>query len=154
MSKVTFTDEWLEERKRAGLRVTEKFSGASAPAPAPEPKKRASKYNATKVPDPEGGKPFDSKAEKKHADQFRLLLKAKQIRCYGRQPKFILPGGLNYTADHLVIHMDGTIEVFDTKGLILPDYVMRRTLLTEDLSAHGIHRFTEIRGKESTSWPK
>lgn len=75
-----------------------------------------SKMGNVKTPDPEGWKPYDSKLEAKHAKQYMILFRAGKILSLARQPNFLLPGGVVYNADFLILHLDGTFEVIDSKG--------------------------------------
>lgn len=70
----------------------------------------------------EYGRRVDSKLEAKHVMQFRQRLKAHDIKLYARQPEIMLPGGVKMVPDHLVIELDGTVVLYDSKGAIRQDW--------------------------------
>lgn len=111
-----------------GLRVIDK--GNPAPASVKKPEKR-SKYNAQPVPDPEDGTTIDSKLEAKHRAEYRRMLKAGLLTSYSRQPEFILAGGVKWKGDHLLLHPDGSIEIVDSKGMLLPEFKIKMKLMSE-----------------------
>lgn len=80
------------------------------------------KYRNVKTPDPEGGRDYDSKLEARHGRELALLRKAGEIASFTRQPRFYLEGGVEYVADFLVLHLDGTGEVIDSKGMETPEF--------------------------------
>lgn len=81
------------------------------------------KYGNIKVPDPEDPKrPFDSKLEARHGKDYRLKAKIGEIISVTRQPKFFLQGGVVYIADFLILHLDYSVEIVDSKGVITPDF--------------------------------
>lgn len=95
-----------------------------------------SKFNASKtVID---GIKFDSKAE----GQYYLHLKEKQHRgeilAFKLQPRFMLQEAfkkdgktfraIEYIADFEIIHPDESIEIVDVKGMITPDFAIKRKL--------------------------
>lgn len=87
-------------------------------APGSEVKKN--KFNAQKVHDPETGKWVDSKEEMKHRTEYRAMAKAGEIRAYVPHPEFYFDMGKRgietFTPDHMLIHLDGSLEVIDTKS--------------------------------------
>jgi len=93
-------------------------------------KKKKNKYNNT-------GK-GTSKLEKKHEAEYRLLLKAEQIKSYESQKRFMLQEGfrrdgkairaITYIADHYIIHLDGSEEVCDSKGMETEVFRIKRKL--------------------------
>lgn len=90
-----------------------------------ETRKSGNKFNAQPQADPETGKRVDSKQELKHRQRFRLMLKAGEILSYAWQPEFMLEAGVKYRADHLIVHLDGSIEVYDTKGVETADFKIK-----------------------------
>lgn len=59
---------------------------------------------------------FASKAEARRAKELDLLLAAGEIRGYGKQPSFLLDGGVRYRPDFIVCDKNGIIWVEDVKG--------------------------------------
>lgn len=95
-----------------------------------------SKYNANKVTINEIT--FDSQLE---ADYYLYLLeklKNNQIKGFRLQPSFeLLPSfkkngkthrNITYKADFEIEHLDGKLEIVDTKGMITPDFSIKRKL--------------------------
>lgn len=88
--------------------------------------KRRSKYNNTKVE--VDGYVFDSKLEADYYNQLKIREKAGDILFFKIQPKYLLQEAfekdgkkfskIEYIADFEIHHVDGTIEVVDTKGFI------------------------------------
>lgn len=83
-------------------------------------KPKKSKYNNKKTW--VDGLCFDSKKEGDYYSQLKLLLQAKAIKGFCRQPEFILVEGnekdraITYKADFIVFHLDDTTEIVDVKG--------------------------------------
>ena len=89
---------------------------------APEdlaPKKKA-KYNNKRIR--ADGILFDSQMEANYYMDLKVLLRAKEIKGFCRQPEFILEQGntaeraITYKADFIVFNLDDTAEVIDVKG--------------------------------------
>lgn len=84
----------------------------------PEPKKQ--KYNNKGVW--HDGIFFRSQLEMKRYCQLKLLFHAGEIAGFILQPQFILQEGnekeraINYSADFLILNLDGTYSIEDTKG--------------------------------------
>lgn len=96
-------------------------------------KPKRSKYGA--VPTYTDGIRFDSKGE---AEYFKRLQFEKQgglIKWFCRQPRFDLPGLIEYRPDFIVCDNDGTVRVVDFKGHETPEYKLKKKLM---LSEHGI----------------
>ena len=82
--------------------------------------KKQSKYNSkhTRV----DGIIFDSQIEAEYYGNLKLLQRAKAIKGFCIQPKFILEEGneseraIIYSADFIVFKDDGTFEIVDVKG--------------------------------------
>ena len=83
--------------------------------------KRKSKYHSrkTKV----DGFSFDSVMEADFYCKLKLMTKAKQIRGFCRQARFVILEGQNgekgseYVTDFVVFLNDGTYEIIDVKGM-------------------------------------
>ena len=63
------------------------------------------------------GKHFDSKHEADRYDELMLMLKAGEILGVICQHPFLLPGGIVYRADFVVIEKGGTWRVEDAKSV-------------------------------------
>jgi hypothetical protein len=61
------------------------------------------------------GQRFDSKLEGRYYQDLKHLRRAGLVKWFTRQVPFILPGGVRYRVDFLVVYPDG-IEVIDCKG--------------------------------------
>ena len=63
-----------------------------------------------------GGIKFHSKLEAAYFEQLQQRQLARDIRWFCRQPRFVLPGGVEYLADFIVVENDGRVRVIDCKG--------------------------------------
>lgn len=79
----------------------------------PEPLKKKSKYGNKKAT--RDGLKFDSEKEATYYDDLVLLLRAKEILGFCREPKFSVGGGRVYEPDFVVFYEDRT-EIIDIKG--------------------------------------
>jgi len=77
---------------------------------------RAGGFKVVAKPTSVNGILFPSKAEARRFHDLCILLHAKEVRWFVRQPSFDLPGGIKYRADFLVVWDDGRVEVEDVKG--------------------------------------
>lgn len=97
--------------------------------------KRQSKYNACKVS--VDGILFDSKAEADYYCQLKLLLMAKEIDGFCRQPRFVITEssnggrGTEYVADFIVFYPDGTYRIIDVKGVKTDTFKLKQKSLAE-----------------------
>jgi hypothetical protein len=98
---------------------------------------RKNKYNAKKVV--VDGIQFDSQDESNYYLHLKELKKKGKIKDFELQPKYelqpkfvnakgksILP--INYKADFLVTHPDGTQEVIDVKGFETADFKLKKKM--------------------------
>lgn len=95
-----------------------------------------SKYNAKKVQ--LDGYTFDSKSESEYYKQLKWLKENKQIKGFELQPLFLLQEAfkkngktfrkIEYTADFKVIHLDGSVEIIDIKGMVTDTFQLKRKL--------------------------
>ena len=95
-----------------------------------------SKYNAKKV-EIDGIK-FDSLLESKYYLYLVEQRKKGQIGDFITQPRYLLQGSfkkngkhyrkIEYVADFEVVKIDGTVEVIDIKGMILPVFAIKQKL--------------------------
>lgn len=99
---------------------------------APTPKRR--KYgNQPTVCD---GRTFDSKHEADRYAELMLMVKAGEIHGVICQHPFLLPGGIVYRADFVVIEKGGTWRVEDAKSVATAKdktYRIKRRLMRECL---------------------
>ena len=73
---------------------------------------------------------FASKREARRYDELKLLVKARQVAWFIRQPSFDLPGGVRYRADFLVVWNTNVVAgrvvtVEDAKGCATKVYAMK-----------------------------
>ncbi|MEM5012085.1 DUF1064 domain-containing protein [Niallia taxi] len=81
---------------------------------------------------------FDSVAEAKYYEQLKWLLRAKQIKSFKLQPKFLLQEGfkkhgvtvqkIEYIADFEVHKLDGSVEIVDVKGVETKDFILKKKM--------------------------
>ncbi len=110
----------------------------------PRPPKGRSKYGNRKVQ--EGDLTFDSKAEHRRWHQLLVLQRACEIAELQRQVRYELipaavgPNGKKhrataYVADFVYRTKDGNVVVEDVKGVVTPEFKLKRKLMLE---RHGI----------------
>ena len=68
---------------------------------------------------------FASKAEAKRYQDLVTLMRANLILWFCRQPRFVLPGGVEYVADFIVVDVAGSVWVEDVKGVKTPTYRLK-----------------------------
>ncbi|WP_353856457.1 DUF1064 domain-containing protein [Bacillus sp. Bos-x628] len=96
----------------------------------------SNKYGARKtVVD---GITFDSRAEAKYYQQLKWLKKAKQIKDFALQPRYLLQEAfkkndktfrkIEYIADFEITNLDGTKEIIDIKGVETKEFAIKRKL--------------------------
>ncbi|MGG4039921.1 DUF1064 domain-containing protein [Heyndrickxia ginsengihumi] len=99
-------------------------------------KSKRSKYgNKKTIVD---GITFDSKAEARFYSELKLRKQAGEIKDFVLQPRYILQDGfvkngktyrkIEYVADFEIHHLDGAIEVVDTKGYQTETFKVKRKL--------------------------
>lgn len=91
--------------------------------------KRANKYHNTKTE--QDGKMYDSKREAGRARELQLMQAAGEIVSFAEQVPFLLPGGIRYIADFVVLLQDGTYRVEDSKGARTEGYKLKKRLMRE-----------------------
>ena len=120
------TERWTPEQLR--------HYAATGEQPQQEkPKPKRSKYGA--VPTYVDGIRFDSKGEAAYFKRLQLEKQGGLIKWFCRQPRFDLPGMIEYRADFIVCGNDGTVRVIDFKGHETPEYKLKKKQM---LSEHGI----------------
>ena len=87
------------------------------------PKKR-SKYGA--VATYVDGIRFDSRKEAARFMALKVLKDAGEVLWFARQPRFALPGGVEYVADFVVVWNDGGVTVEDVKGVKTKEYRLKK----------------------------
>jgi hypothetical protein len=107
-----------------------KVSAKPAAGPKKNPKK--GKFGNVKVADPKGGKAYDSKLEARHGAEYEAMLAAGQIKALDRQREYVLHAGIKYRADFLITHLDGSLEVVDSKGVETEVFKIKRKLFLVD----------------------
>ena len=71
---------------------------------------------------------FDSKAEARRYTELKLLADADEIMGFGRQPSFVLPGGIRYMPDFIVCGIDGAVWIEDVKGVETQAFKLKKRL--------------------------
>ena len=74
------------------------------------------------------GYSFDSRAEARRYTELKLLRQAGEIKGFGLQPSFTLPGGIRYRPDFIVCGADGSLWVEDVKGMETKDFKLKKRL--------------------------
>lgn len=69
--------------------------------------------------------------EAQRAAELKVLWQGRQIAGFAEQVEFLLPGGIRYRADFIVLNHDGTYTIEDTKGFRTKDYRMKKKLMAE-----------------------
>ena len=113
-----FDEKWLEDYCRR--------TGQSNPLSPTSSAKRPKYGNRkTKV----DGKTYDSAREAKRHSELALMQKAGEIYGWAEQVTFLLPGGVKYRADFVVLQRDGTFRIEDSKGVRTKEYIMKKKLM-------------------------
>ena len=108
---LTFSEEWLKEYcTRTGQKMPEGFAKAGRGRESPKPNKYRNKRTAR------GNLVFASQHEAEVYDLILLRLKAGEIRGFTMQHPFVLPGGVKYFADFVILNNDQTYAVLDAKS--------------------------------------
>ena len=58
-----------------------------------------------------------------------MMQKAGEIYGWAEQVTFLLPGGVKYRADFVVLQRDGTFRIEDSKGVRTKEYIMKKKLM-------------------------
>lgn len=95
---------------------------------APKQPKRH-KYNAQKTE--VDGIYFDSKAEAEFYAGLKLLLRAKEIKGFARQARFVIGEGTEYVTDFIIINNDNTCRIVDVKGIETSDFKLKMKMMKE-----------------------
>ncbi len=80
---------------------------------------------------------FQSTAEANYYYKLKMLVKAKKIAGFCRQPRFVITEGDNntrcveYVADFIEFHNDGTYRIVDVKGIQTPAFKLKMKSLHE-----------------------
>ena len=80
---------------------------------------------------------FQSTAEANYYYKLKMLVKAKKIAGFCRQPRFVITEGDNntrcveYVADFIEFHNDGTYRIVDVKGIQTPEFKLKMKSLHE-----------------------
>lgn len=132
------TLSWTEEQYRAYAQKVPQRGGATnamsasprlSPTESAAPKPSKMRNKPTTV----DGIRFDSQLEAARYTELKLLVKAGDIFAFCLQVPFILPGGVKYVADFVVLQKDGTFRVEDAKGYRTPEYKNKRKQMRECL---------------------
>jgi hypothetical protein len=81
---------------------------------------------------------FDSKAEAKYYEHLKWLKRAKMIKGFKLQPRFLLQEAfkkngksfrkIEYVADFEIHNLDGTVEIVDVKGHETKEFLLKKKL--------------------------
>ena len=99
-------------------------------AVAPKKEKRG-KFGNIKVKDPDGGRTYDSKLEAKHGKEYKQMHKDGKIAAIARQVPFNIGAGVNYIPDFLIVHLDGSLEAVDSKGIETSEFKIKAKFFRE-----------------------
>ena len=91
--------------------------------------KKPSKYRNVRIV--VDGHTFDSKAEARRYSELKIMRQAGEIKDFGLQPSFPLPGGIRYRPDFIVCGKDGTVWVEDVKGVETKEFKIKQKLWEE-----------------------
>lgn len=94
-----------------------------------EGKNKKSKYGASKTKI--DGHTFDSKKEAEFYSDLKFKTMAREIEGFCLQPRFILAPGLEYRADFVVFHNNGTFEIIDVKGFKTKEYIAKKKVFED-----------------------
>ena len=97
------------------------------PPPQPVKKRVGNKFNA-KITERDGFK-FHSKKEARRYDQLILLQQSGEVSYFLRQVPFHLPGNVTYRVDFLVFWADEHVGFEDVKGVLTPQYKMKKKMV-------------------------
>lgn len=89
--------------------------------------RRHQKYNA--APTVVDGFRFDSKREATYYSELKLKVRAGEVVYFLRQVPFHLPGPSVYRVDFLEFHSDGTIHYIDVKGMLTPEFKLKKKIV-------------------------
>ena len=64
-------------------------------------------------------------------EQLKVLWQAHEIAGFAEQVEFLLPGGIRYRADFVILNRDGTFAIEDAKGVQTKEYRMKKKLMAE-----------------------
>lgn len=130
MTGLNFDEAWLAQyEKRTGRKARDMSSKRPDPQDKPKSKAGGSKYKAQ--PTMLDGKRYASKREAQRAAELKVLWQAHEIAGFAEQVEFLLPGGIRYRADFIVLNKDGTYTIEDTKGYQTKEFRMKRRLMAE-----------------------
>lgn len=116
-------------------------------------KPKRNKFNAVKTE--VDGIRFDSKKEAAYYWQCKMLKQAGKIKSFDMKPKielqeaFQAPSGekvksIVYIPDFILIHLDGTLEIVDVKGMQTPGFKIKWKLLKYKFRASKNYKYTII----------
>ena len=108
MSNLVFDEEWLKAyEQRTGRKA---HDPKRPPAVIPQQKQeKRSKYRSK--PTMLDGKKYASKREAQRAAELKVLWQGHAIAGFAEQVEFLLPGGIRYRADFIVLNKDGTYTI-------------------------------------------
>ena len=113
---------WVREYcARTGMRLPEEMGQPREDKPR--------KYH--NIPTMADGKVYASKREARRHSELKLMQEAGEIRGWAEQVTFLLPGGIRYRADFVVLYPGGRYEVEDAKGMRTKEYQLKRRLMAE-----------------------
>lgn len=106
--------------------LKKKSAAGAEKAPPPLPMKR-NKYHNTRTE--YNGKVYDSRREADRAAELQVLVRVGEVATILEQVSFVLPGGVKYRADFLILKKDGTFIIEDAKGVRTKEYQIKKKLM-------------------------
>lgn len=146
-----YSVEWLRQQqlnKKGRVVLSPAPTVSAKPAVKQKESPKRGKYGNKPVPDPRGGKDFDSTLEGKHGIEYYLMEEKGLIAKVERQVEYVLHAGVKYRADFLITHLDGSLEVVDSKGVETEVFRIKRKLFIAD---YPHIKFTTRKAKEKKS---
>jgi hypothetical protein len=121
-------DDVIAYCKRNNLPIPQGIADRSAPSTVG---KKANKFH--NVPTVVDGERFPSKHEAQRYEQLKLMRQAGEFPAIARQVRFLLPGGVEYVADFVLLYPSNHYVVEDAKGHRTPEYKLKRRMMKECL---------------------
>lgn len=132
---VVFTEAWLKEyQQRTGKKAHDVTRTGADENKKPKYGNRRTEADGTV---------FDSKHEATVYEELKTQGLAHEIKGFGKQVTFFLPGGVKYIADFVVILNDGSTMVIDAKSEATRKdkvYRLKKRMMRECLGVEIIER--------------
>lgn len=116
-----FDEGWLADYCRR--------TGQANPLEKGQKGKKPGKSKYHNKPTEVDGKRYDSRKEANRHSELVLAQKAGEIYGWAEQVPFLLPGGVKYVADFVILNKDGTFTVEDAKGMRTDVYKVKKRVM-------------------------